>query len=133
VIRRALVVLAAAAAASLAACQKPVEAPTEKGVCYQVLFQKDGSVKFNKIAENQPAIEYCAARLEELRIRFLRMGGTRHEIVGAYQGKFLFVDPGGVSIADRLDGGRFQALTRTGDGRLAVPGYVARQNGQPVQ
>jgi hypothetical protein len=132
VIKPALVA-AAAAAVALTACEKKVEAPTDPGVCYQVLFQKDGSVKFNKIADKQPSIEYCAARLEELRMRFLRLGGTRHEITGAYQGRFLWVNPGGVSISTRLDGGRFQALTRTADGRLAIPGYVARENGVPIQ
>lgn len=119
--KRAAIILALAA--TLAGCEKRTEAPTDRGVCW-VVTQPDKSkpVKFSVLARNQEQLEYCAARLEEMRIRFLRMGGNRKKIVGAYQGKFLWVDSGGVSLSDSLEGPRFVALRRSRDGRLAIPG-----------
>lgn len=119
---RALIVLAAAAAA-LGACQSSdVHPPSEPGVCWHVVRERSGEVRFNRVAEDQPNMEQCAARLEEMRVRFMRMGGTRREVVGAYGDRYLFVDSAGVWLSQKLDGGRFIALRRTGDGRLAIPG-----------
>lgn len=116
------------AAGVLAGCEEAAQAPREPGVCFAVEVQRDGeTLKFNKVAENQPQIEFCAARLEEMRMRFLRLGGNRREITGAYQGQFIFVDRGGVSFSKTLTGPRFFALARTGDGRLAMPGAIQRQ------
>ncbi len=119
---------------ALAACEKSVEAPYEPGVCFTVERGKAGEPPtFNKLAENQPQIEHCAARLEEMRLNFLRLGGNRREVTGAYQGRFIFIDREGVSFGKSLDGSRFMALARTGDGRLAVPGAITRdEQGRPV-
>ncbi len=124
----------AAVALSLAACEKAVEAPFDQGVCYAVEVGAEGEApRFNKVADNQPQIEFCAARLEEVRLRFLRMGGSRQEITGSYQGQFIFIDRGGVWLSQTLDGGRFNAMARTGDGRLAMPGAVQRAiDGTPI-
>ena len=112
----------------LSACDNAVKAPYDPGICYSVSFPKgDGKPVFNKLAENQPQIEFCAARLEEMRVRFLRMGGSQREITGAYQGQYIFIDRAGVSFGKTLDGNRFMALARTGDGRLAIPGAIQRQ------
>ena len=108
----------------MAGCDKSPAAPTDTGVCYQVATKKDGEIKFNKVAENQPSIEACIARLEELRIKFLRMGGNRREVTGAYQGKFIFIDTSGVALADKLNSGRFYAFTRGPGGVLALPNVV---------
>lgn len=81
---------------------------------------------FNVLARDQAQVEMCAARLEEMRLRFNRMGGSRREVTGAFQGQFIFVDGRGVSFSRSLDGPRFFALARTGDGRLAVPGAIER-------
>lgn len=119
---RALAILGAASA--LAACQQTVKAPDDPGVCYQVTVRSDTDVKFNKLAEDQPSMEACIARLEELRLKFLRMGGSRRELTGAFQGKFLFIDAAGVTVADSLTSGRFFAFTRAADGTLALPNVV---------
>ena len=114
----------AATALSLAACDTSPKAPTERGMCYSVT-QPNGEVKFNKLAENQPTIEACVARLEEMRRKFLNMGGSRRKITGAYQGKFIFIDGSGVAYADGLTSGRFYAFTRK-NGQLELPN-VANQ------
>lgn len=132
---RSLAPLAGAAGAlMLAACGGGVEAPYDPGVCFVYEPGRDGGEPtFNRLAENQAQIEECAARLEEMRLRFLRMGGNRQEVTGAYQGQFIFIDAEGVKIAKSLDGARFMALARTGDGRLAVPGAITRDaTGRPI-
>ena len=112
----------------VACAQKGVQAPTEAGVCYHVVPAEDGksAPQVNVVARDQPQIEFCAARLEEMRLRFLRMGGNNRDMIGAYQGQFIFIDRGGVKFGKTLTGQRFFALTRTGDGRLAIPGAIQR-------
>ena len=119
---------------ALAACQKATEAPFDAGVCYAVETGAEGEApRFNKVADDQPQIEFCAARLEEMRLRFLRMGGSRREVVGSYQGQFIFIDRAGVWISRTLEGSRFILLARTGDGRLAIPSAIQRAiDGTPV-
>ncbi len=114
---------------ALAACDKPIDAPTEVGVCYHLAsFSKDGkSAKFNEVARNRPSLESCAAALEGMRIRFLRLGGNQLDVIGAYQGNFLFLNQYGVFTAQTLTSARYPALVRTGDGRLAIPGSVQTQ------
>ena len=122
-----------AGALALTACEKAIEAPFDRGVCYAVEAGAEGEApRFNKVADNQPQIEFCAARLEEVRLRFLRMGGSRQEITGSYQGQFIFIDRAGVWQSRSLNGNRFFALARTGDGRLAVPGAIDRSP-EPAQ
>ena len=117
------------AGAALAGCSNAVKAPFDPGVCYYVVLPKAGEAgapRFNVVAHDQPQIEFCAARLEEMRLRFLRMGGNNRDIIGSYQGQFIFIDRSGVSFARTLDGSRFFALARSGDGRLAMPGTIER-------
>ena len=55
------------------------------------------------------------------------MGGNQTEIYGAYQANFLFLTPNGVQTSTSLEGPRYTALVRTGDGRLAIPGAMPQQ------
>lgn len=115
-------------ALALTACDKTIKAPFDQGVCYVVELGEEGvEPVFNKVAENQPQIEFCAARLEEVRARFLSLGGTRTELIGSYQGSFLFLDTTGVRRAKSLNGTRYFMMARTGDGRLAVPGTIEQR------
>lgn len=117
----------------LTACEKTIKAPFDQGVCYVVELGEEGAEPvFNKLAENQPQIEFCAARLEEVRGRFLNLGGSRTELVGSYQGSFLFLDSTGVRRAQSLNGARYFMMARTGDGRLAVPGTIEQRPAEPT-
>ena len=116
-----------AAAALLGACKKEVEAPLDTGVCYAAAVGADGEVKFNVVARNMPNIENCAAQLEGMRLRFLRMGGQNREISGAYQGNFLFLRSEGIFRAQRWEGNQYLMLVRSGDGRLVIPGAVGSE------
>lgn len=121
------IVLTAALLAStlgLAACEKTVEAPYDRGVCYHMGVLPDGEYKFNVVARNIDSIEKCAAQLEGMRLRFLRMGGNQAEMVGAYQGSFLFLKRTGIYRTTSLKGSQYIMLVRSGDGRLVQPGAV---------
>jgi hypothetical protein len=117
-----LLVLAAAALA-LTACAKKTTPPGDAGVCYHVVPQKDGSMKYNRLVK-AASLEVCAANLEAMRIKFLTLGGNQQEIYGAYQANFLFLQKEGVLTSTSLEGPRYVALVRTGDGRLAIPGAM---------
>jgi len=124
--QRISIVIAVLALAALGACAKRTTPPGDTGVCFHVVPQKDGTLKYNKLVM-APNLETCAANLEAMRIKFLRMGGSSQEIYGAYQGAFLFLQKEGVLTSSTLEGGRYVALVRTGDGRLAIPGAMPQQ------
>jgi len=116
--------LCALLALALPACSKKVEAPYDAGVCWYMAQLKDGKVRFNKLADRIDTIEKCAVELEVMRLRFARLGSQQSEMIGAYQGQFLFLQPEGIFISQSLTGGRYLALVRTGDGRLAKVGVM---------
>lgn len=123
-----LVFVVGLGALALSACQSKIEVPdAPRGTCFVVAPQEDGTANFTPMPDLQPNMENCAARLEENRIRWLRMGGTRREVIGYYGNQYLFVDSAGVSMSRTLDGGRFIALRRTNDGRLAIPGAFEQE------
>jgi hypothetical protein len=115
-----------AAALALSACAKKTTPPGDVGVCYHVVPQKDGSLKYNKLVTAK-TLEVCAANLEAMRVKFLRLGGNQQDIYGAYQANFLFLQKEGVLTSRSLEGPRYVALVRTGDGRLAIPGAMPQQ------
>jgi hypothetical protein len=123
---RLALLIAAASALGLSACEKKIEAPYDKGVCWHMVPLTGGKVRFNKLAENRPSLESCAAALEGMRERFLGLGSNQTDIIGAYQGNFLFLGSTGVFTSTTLEGARWPALVRTSDGRLAIPSAVAQ-------
>lgn len=125
---RSVLVLTLSSAALAACGDAQTRPPEERGVCYSVVPGEGGQpARFNVVARDQPQIEHCAARLEEMRLRFLRLGGSNREVIGAYNGQLLFIDRRGVFFGKTLEGSRFFALARTGDGRLAMPGAIQRE------
>ena len=127
--RRPLLIAVSVAAAGLAlsACEKQIKAPFEQGVCFQVATNKDKTLRFNPVARNVASMELCAAELEGMRVRFVRMGSPNRTLTGSYQGSFIFLEKEGIYLGQTYDGARFMSLVRTGDGRLAVPGAVRRE------
>ena len=122
--RLTLVPTALAAAGLLAACSNSPRPPGDVGVCYHVAQGKGGKLRYNVVTGGVPNMETCAARLEMLREQFLRMGGSHEQLTGAFQASYLFLDRTGVSASKTMDGIRYVALMRTGDGRLVVPGAM---------
>jgi hypothetical protein len=109
-------------ALGLGACHKQLQAPTDQGVCWHMAQLPDNKVRFNRLASNVDSIEKCAVQLEAMRTRFLALGGSNNDIIGAYQGQFLFLQPEGIFIGQGLTSGRYLLLIRTGDGKLTKPG-----------
>jgi len=130
---RAIALFVIAGAGLLAACSNGPKFEFEPEVCYYVA-QPDGEPpRLQMLSENVAQIELCAGQLEEMRLRFLRMGGSNQEVTGAYQGRFIFIDREGVKFGKSLTGSRFFAMARTGDGRLAIPGAIQRdETGRPI-
>jgi len=107
-------------ALALGACRAQIQAPTDPGVCYHLGAIEAGKPRFNVVGKNVPDMEHCAAQLEAMRLRFLSLGGTQREIVGAYQGNFLFLGETGVFTAETYAGPRYPFLVRSGDQLVPV-------------
>jgi len=116
-------VLIAVAALGLAACKPQLQPPGDVGVCYHVALDSSGTYRFNIVAKGEPDMEHCAAALEGMRLRFLSIGGSSTEIVGAYQGNFLFLQDEGVFTSDSFDGARYPFLVHSGN-QLVPPGQA---------
>ncbi len=125
-IRVAAAAALAMSAAALAGCEGGgLAAPTERGACWHLVTPRDGGPqRFNRVAQNVPTLEDCAARLEAIRMRFSGLGMRQDQLTGAYQGQFLFLRRPGIYTGARIDDRGYLALVRTGDGRLAQPGAV---------
>ncbi|THD82678.1 MAG: hypothetical protein E7812_00960 [Phenylobacterium sp.] len=118
--------IALTAVLGLSACAKRTEPIGDAGICYHVVADKAGKLRFNKVVAT-PSLETCAANLEAMRLKFLSMGGSTDELLGAYQANFIFLQREGVFTSTSLEGPRYLALVRTGDGRLAIPGAMPQQ------
>jgi hypothetical protein len=118
------VLLLAAMSLALVSCEKTLEAPTDRGVCWHMAVKPDGTPRFNVLARAQPDIEHCAGQLDIMRLRFMGLGSQQQDVVGAYQGQFLFAGPQGVSIAQSFKGYRWLLMVHSGDGRLVKPGAM---------
>ena len=108
--RAAPLILLGFATFLLASCQKQLEAPTERGVCWHIVTSDKGKPKFNRLATGQPDLEHCAAELEKMRLNFRALGANQ--------------DAEGVFTAQNVTDHRYVLMVRTGDGRLAVPGAM---------
>ncbi len=117
----------AGVALALAGCDKTIEAPGDRGVCWHMATTAQGKVRFNMLAQNQPDLEHCAGQLDQMRLRFMGLGSTQVNVVGAFQGQFLFAGPQGVYTAPSLNGYRYLLMVHSGDGRLVTPGSMPIQ------
>ena len=119
--------LAVLALLGLAGCSQGVQAPADAGVCWHMSQFKGGKVRFNPLARNVKNLESCAGQLEVMRLRFSALGSTTEQMIGAYQGQFLFLQPEGIFTAENLDGAHYLLLVRSPDGRLVKPSMLPAQ------
>jgi hypothetical protein len=125
--RSVLGVAGAVAILALAACEKTIDAPSTRGVCWHMATAANGVVRFNALAQNQPDLEHCAAQLDQMRLRFMGLGSMQDNVVGAFQGQFLFASPQGVYTAPTFKGYRYLLMVHSGDGRLVTPSSMPTQ------
>jgi hypothetical protein len=124
---RPLLPILSVLALAVAGCSQGVQAPTDSQVCWHMVQLKDGKVRFNKLAGNVPNLESCAVQLEAMRLRFAALGASTEQMIGAYQGQFLFLQSEGIFTGQTLDGAHYLLLVRSGDGRLVKPGVMPVQ------
>lgn len=128
----AILAMSAVAVTGLTACEnKTLRAPDEPGVCYHIGYPPNVAPRFNVVSKSEPSIEYCAARLYNLRREFLKTGTAGAVTEGAYNGYFLIVENGGVRMAPKHKGPSFPLLIKAPDGRLVAPGAVVQQREAP--
>jgi hypothetical protein len=106
---------------ALGACHAQIQPPGDVGTCYHLAAIQDGKPKFNVLAKSAPDMEHCAAALEAMRSRFLALGSSNRDIVGAYQANFLFLGDDGVFTGTTYTGARYPFLVRSG-GQLVPVG-----------
>ena len=94
----AAVVFVAATAWLLWKQAHEVPAPRDPGVCWR--RSDDG--RFTAIFRGSNGIEACAGDLERIHMR------TGETLIGAYQGRYIFVDKEAIRSADTLDGARWR-------------------------
>jgi hypothetical protein len=126
--------LAAVPLLMLGACQKRVEAPSERGVCYFIGHVKktespDG-LKFNIIARDQPDIEHCAVQLYNTRRSMLLTGTAGEATEGAYQGNYLLATNSEVRESEHYEGPYLPFLVKAPDDRLVTPGSIVEDDTQ---
>jgi hypothetical protein len=121
----------------LSGCEKTLQAPNRRGVCYHIGYPASGKPQFNILAENVPSLEHCAVHLYNRRTEFIITGTAGKVTEGAYQGNFLYTDDHIVRFGQRYRGASFPLLVKAPDGRLVAPGTVvqevARERPQPVE
>ena len=108
--RGALIGLGALTA--LAACEKPLTAPGDRGVCWRMVEGLNGKPDFRPIAPDIDTLENCAVRLEGLRMEH----GV--PVTGAFQGRFIYVTDDEISAASGPKSQRYRVFTT--DQRLKV-------------
>lgn len=86
-----LCLILAAGGLGLTACSGGEEAPGDAMVCWREVTDKAGHHHFEVISRNVANLDSCAAQMEGL---YLQEG---REIVGAYQGYFIFANDQSVS------------------------------------
>ena len=90
----------------------------------QIGGRVSGKYRFFVLKRDVPDLEHCASALDTMRVHFLSLGGSSHDVTGVYQGEYLFVGSRGVFSADSLDASPFPMLTRAPDGRLVPQGSL---------
>ncbi len=108
----------------MAACEKTLEPPFDRGVCFHLVTQRDGKAKFNVLVRGQRDLEHCAAELEKMRLSFRALGVNQAQVIGSYQGQFLFLQREGVFTAQSYRGYRYPFLVRGPGGELVKAGGV---------
>ncbi len=79
---------------ALTACQPPpLKAPGNPGVCWRLAEAQNGKADFKPFAYNLENLEACAVQLEGAHL------ANRTPMVGAFQGRIIYVDDQEISAA----------------------------------
>ena len=103
---RSLAFLTLVAVLGLAACEAEIKPPGPRGVCWRMTFEGE-QPRFAPIAEYNDSLYSCAGQLEAVRMRTAPDG----EVLGAFNGHFIFVTAKAVTTSDRFKGSRGQVFS----------------------
>jgi hypothetical protein len=89
----------------LSACEKPLTAPSNPGVCWRMVEGMNGKPDFRPIAPNIDTLENCAVRLEGMRMT------SGLPMTGAFQGRFIYVTDEEIGAASGPKAQRYRVFT----------------------
>lgn len=92
-------------ALGLAACAEEPGAPTTAGVCWRMVEGFNGKPDFRPLVSGVENLESCAGRLEGLRLEH------GQALVGAYQGRYIYVTEAEISVANGPRAQRYRIFT----------------------
>lgn len=102
---RVIWIVAGVGLIGLTACQKPMQAPGNPGVCWRLAEASNGKPDFKPFAYNVETLEDCAARLEGAHLV------NKAPMVGAYQGRIIYVTDEDVTVAADGRSQRYRVFT----------------------
>ena len=94
------------ALSALAACEPPLTAPDNPGVCWILADSVNGKQDFRPLSPGINSLENCAVRLETV-----RMAQTERPVTGAFQGVFIYVTDADVTTANGPKAQRYRLFT----------------------
>ena len=89
----------------LGACGREAGAPTSAGVCWRMVEGLNGKPDFRPLVSGIEKLESCAGRLEGLRLEH------GQPLVGAYQGRYIYVSEAEISVADGPKAQRYRIFS----------------------
>ena len=95
------------------ACDSSPEAPTDVGVCWRMSTGADAKPAFTIVSNSARNLETCGAHLEAVALR-----ENKTDLVGAYQGQYIFITPEMVQSSGRLDGARYRLFDANIRGKI---------------
>ena len=90
---------------ALTACEKPLTAPSNPGVCWRMVEGMNRKPDFKPVAPNIDTLENCAVRLEGIRMAY------GQPVTGAFQGRFIYVTDEEISAASGPNSQRYRVFT----------------------
>ncbi|MES2340816.1 MAG: hypothetical protein V4597_04005 [Pseudomonadota bacterium] len=90
---------------ALAACDRPLRAPTHTGVCWRLAEGMNGAQDFKPMTNSVESLQACAVQLEGLRLKH------KVPMTGAYQGQIIFVTDREIAAAASTKVRRYPLFT----------------------
>ena len=110
----------------LAACERPLTAPSNPGVCWRMVEGMNRKPAFRPVAPYIETLENCAVRLEGL---YMIHG---QPVTGAFQGQFIYVTDADITASTGPKAQRYRVFTpaQRAQVRKGIQTLIDRENGR---
>ena len=110
----------------LAACERPLTAPSNPGVCWRMVEGMNRKPDFRPVAPYIETLENCAVRLEGL---YMIHG---QPVTGAFQGQFIYVTDADITASTGPKAQRYRVFTpaQRAQVRKGIHTLIDRENGR---